>query len=191
MIAQRRPSYYLLQGHDDLEELTNSHLRVLANANVIDKELADSAMSQRLLFKGGKAPGIKQDAQTLKGINVARGRLGTLLNQQLYDLDRLDLTAKVSLHHELQQKVSHYLNSLASPVVAEKVGLLGEKLLSASNTDKVTYSFTLFEKTPGGNRVRVQTDNTDQPFDLNEGSKLGAGFYRQITRTDDLSGNCG
>ncbi len=131
MIAQRRPSYYLLQGHDDLEELTNSHLRVLANAKVIDKDLADSAMSQRLLFKGGKAPGIKQDAQTLKGINVARGRLGTLLNQQLYDLDRLDLTAKVSLHHELQQKVSHYLNSLASPAVAEKVGLLGERLLSA------------------------------------------------------------
>jgi len=180
MIAQRRPSYYLLQGHDDLEDLTNSHLRVLANANVIDKELADSAMSQRLLFKGGKAPGIKQDAQTLKGINVARGRLGTLLNQQLYDLDRLDLTAKVSLHHELQQKVSHYLNSLASPVVAEKVGLLGEKLLSATNTDKVTYSFTLFEKTPGGNRVRVQTDNTDQPFDLNEGSKLELGSTAKL-----------
>lgn len=180
MIAQRRPSYYLLQGHEDLEQLTDSHLRVLVNARVIDRELADSAMQQRLLFKGGKAAMLKQDAQTLKGINVARGRLGTLLNQQLYDLDRLDLTAKVSLHHELQQKVSHYLNSLASPAVAEQLGLLGEKLLTADKTDKVTYSFTLFEKTPDGNRVRVQTDNTDQPFDLNEGSKLELGSTAKL-----------
>lgn len=37
------------------------------------------------------------------------------------------------------------------------------------------YSFTLFELTPDGSRVRVQTDSTDQPFDINEGSKLELG----------------
>ncbi len=180
MIAQRRPSYYLLQGHDDLEQLTDSHLRVLANAQVVDKAIADAALAQRLVFKGGKAPLLKLSAQELKGINVARGRLGNLLNQQLYDLDRLDLTAKVALHNELQQKVSQYLNNLASPAFAEKVGLLGERLLSADSTGQVTYSFTLFERTPSGNRVRVQTDNTDQPFDLNEQSKLELGSTAKL-----------
>ncbi len=37
------------------------------------------------------------------------------------------------------------------------------------------YSFTLFELTPDGSRVRIQTDSTDQPFDINEGSKLELG----------------
>ncbi|MFC4655972.1 transglycosylase domain-containing protein [Rheinheimera marina] len=180
MIAQRRPSYYLLQGHDDLEQLTDSHLRVLSSARVVDKAVADAAIAQRLVFKGGKAPTLKLSAQELKGINVARGRLGNLLNQQLYDLDRLDLTAKVALHNELQQKVSQYLNNLASPAFAEKVGLLGERLLTASTTDQITYSFTLFERTPTGNRVRVQTDNTDQPFDLNEQSKLELGSTAKL-----------
>ncbi len=180
MIAQRRPSYYLLQGHDDLEQLTDSHLRVLSNARVVDKTVADAALAQRLVFKGGKAPTLKLSAQELKGINVARGRLGNLLNQQLYDLDRLDLTAKVALHNELQQKVSQYLNNLASPAFAEKVGLLGERLLTADTTDQITYSFTLFERTPTGNRVRVQTDNTDQPFDLNEQSKLELGSTAKL-----------
>ncbi|EPM86502.1 hypothetical protein A249_26425, partial [Pseudomonas syringae pv. actinidiae ICMP 18804] len=37
------------------------------------------------------------------------------------------------------------------------------------------YSFTLFERGADGSRVRVQTDSTDQPFDINEGSKLELG----------------
>ncbi len=42
------------------------------------------------------------------------------------------------------------------------------------------YSFTLFEKTPEGVKVRVQTDNTDQPFDINEGSKLELGSTAKL-----------
>lgn len=180
MIAQRRPSYYLLQGHDDLETLTDSHIRIVANAGIVDNAVATAALSQKLVFKGGKAASVKRTAQELKGINVARGRLGQLLNQQLYDLDRLDLTAKVALHNELQQKVSQYLNDLAKPEFAKAQGLVGERLLSANNAHKVTYSFTLFERTPNGNRVRVQTDNTDQPFDLNEQSKLELGSTAKL-----------
>lgn len=42
------------------------------------------------------------------------------------------------------------------------------------------YSFTLFELTTDGARVRVQTDNTDQPFDINEGSKLELGSTAKL-----------
>ena len=42
------------------------------------------------------------------------------------------------------------------------------------------YSFTLFERTADGSRVRVQTDSTDQPFDINEGSKLELGSTAKL-----------
>ncbi len=180
MIAQRRPSYYLIQGHDDLEELTNSHIRLLARAGIIDAGLRDEALKQKLSFRTQKPNNQKTELDSRKGINAARLRLGNLLNQPMYDLDRLDLNAHSTLHSDVQQKVSAYLRSLADPTVAGKYGLLGERLLSASGTDDVLYSFTLFEKTPDGNRVRVQTDSTDQPFDLNEHSKLELGSTAKL-----------
>lgn len=180
MIAQRRPSYYLIQGHDDLEDLTNSHIRLLARAGIIDAGLRDEALKQKLSFRTQKPNNQKTELDSRKGINAARLRLGNLLNQPMYDLDRLDLNAHSTLHSDVQQKVSAYLRSLADPTVAGKYGLLGERLLSASGTDDVLYSFTLFEKTPDGNRVRVQTDSTDQPFDLNEHSKLELGSTAKL-----------
>ena len=42
------------------------------------------------------------------------------------------------------------------------------------------YSFTLFEKDAGRVKVRVQTDNNDQPFDINEGSKLELGSTAKL-----------
>jgi len=180
MIAQRRPSYYLLQGHDDLEELTDSHIRLLAGAGIIDAGLRDAALNERLTFVRLQPNKAKDEADSRKGINAARLRLGNLLNLPMYDLDRTDLNAHSTLHGELQQKVSAYLKSLANPTVAGQYGLLGERLLSANNTGDVLYSFTLFEKTPEGNRVRVQTDSTDQPFDLNEHSKLELGSTAKL-----------
>ncbi len=180
MIAQRRPSYYLLQGHDDLEELTNSHIRLLARAGIIDSALRDASLTQTLTFRTQKPNKLKAELESRKGINAARLRLGNLLNQPMYDLDRLDLNAHSTLHSDVQQKVSAYLRSLADPKIAGQYGLLGERLLSANGTDDVLYSFTLFEKTADGNRVRVQTDSTDQPFDLNEHSKLELGSTAKL-----------
>lgn len=180
MIAQRRPSYYLLQGHDDLEQLTDSHIRLLGRAGVIDATLRDDALAQRLQFKAPESDKAKVEQDSRKGINAARLRLANLLDQSLYDLDRLDLNAHSTLHKDLQQKVSAYLKSLASPETAAKYGLIGERLLSPQGTDDVLYTFTLFEKTADGNRVRVQTDSTDQPFDLNEHSKLELGSTAKL-----------
>jgi membrane peptidoglycan carboxypeptidase len=180
MIAQRRPSYYLLQGHADLEELTDSHIRLLARAGIIDAGLRDKALTERLNFVRLQPNKAKDEADSRKGINAARLRLGNLLNQSMYDLDRLDLNAHSTLHGDVQQKVSAYLKSLANPAVAAQHGLIGERLLAASRTADVLYSFTLFEKTPDGNRVRVQTDSTDQPFDLNEHSKLELGSTAKL-----------
>jgi membrane peptidoglycan carboxypeptidase len=103
-----------------------------------------------------------------KGATLIRSRLAGLLDVSLYDLDRLDLAVASTLDHDLQKSVSAYLRSLSDADVARDAGLLGERLLAPGKLKSVNYSFTLFEHTPGGNRVRVQTDTTDQPLDINE-----------------------
>ncbi|WP_271411388.1 transglycosylase domain-containing protein [Pseudomonas sp. Q1-7] len=179
-IAQRRPSYYLTNAHEELNTLTDSHIRVLANAGMIDTPLRDAALGARLRFRDWVEEPAIQAVEANKGISVARSRLSGLLKMPFYDLDRLDLTASSTLHSELQNAVTDYLRELADPAVAEQVGLYGERLLSPEKTREVRYSFTLFERTPSGNRVRVQTDNTDQPFDINEGSKLELGSTAKL-----------
>ncbi|WP_122314525.1 transglycosylase domain-containing protein [Pseudomonas cichorii] len=175
VIAQRRPSYYLTKGRLELADLTDSHLRLLAQARVIEQPLADAALASTITYRDWVQQPTMQPIESNKGISVARTRLSNLLNRSLYDLDRLDLSATSTLQGELQTSVSQYLRDLANPAFAEKIGLFGERLLSPASTAQVRYSFTLFERGPDGSRVRVQTDSTDQPFDINEGSKLELG----------------
>ncbi|MBM7060430.1 penicillin-binding protein [Pseudomonas sp. UL073] len=180
MIAQRRPSYYLGRGRDELNQLTDSHLRILATGGVIDRPLRDAALASQLRFRDLQQQPALQANEINKGISVARSRLSAMLDLPLYDLDRLDLSATTTLNGELQQQVSQYLRQLADPAFAEQIGLYGERLLSPEKTADVNYSFTLFERTADGSRVRVQTDSTVQPFDINEGSKLELGSTAKL-----------
>ena len=180
MIAQRRPSHYLANGRDELAQLTDSHLRLLAQNTVIDPPLLKAALASHVTYRDWQQQPTVQPIDTNKGISVARSRLAALLNRPLYDLDRLDLSATSTLQAELQSQATDYLKQLADPTFAGKMGLLGERLLTPASTPQVRYSFTLFELTPDGSRVRVQTDNTDQPFDINEGSKLELGSTAKL-----------
>nr|WP_083700844.1 transglycosylase domain-containing protein [Halomonas sp. 1513] len=180
MIAQRRPSWYLTTGRQSLERLTDSYLRILAEAEVIDPLLRDAALVQRLSFRDFARDPVRLQVERDKGLQVARSRLGSLLGTSFYDLDRLDLSARTTLHGEVQRQVTDYLYRLADPAFAEQIGLFGERLLSAENTAEVNYSFTLFERGEDGYRVRIQTDNTGQPFDINEGSKLELGSTAKL-----------
>ncbi len=180
MIAQRRPSWYLTSGRAELAELTDSHLRVLANAGVIGQPLRDAALAQQLAFRNPATDPALPPVASDKGINAVRLRLVRHLGMPLYDLDRLDLSVDATLNQPLQQAVSDYLAKLSDPAFAEQVGLFGERLLSPQLTGDVRYSFTLFERGANGNRVRVQTDTTGQPFDINEGSKLELGSTAKL-----------
>ena len=180
LIAQRRPSYYLGAGRDDMAELTDSHIRLLANGGVIGTRLRNAALQQQVVFRNLRLePGIRE-VPSSKGITAARMRLSSLLGVSLYELDRLDLAATTPLHGELQGQISDYLHRLADPAFAGEVGLFGERMLSPERTGDVRYSFTLFERGEQGFRVRVQTDNTNQPFDINEGSKLELGSTAKL-----------
>ncbi|NVZ49517.1 penicillin-binding protein [Pseudomonas sp. B6002] len=180
IIAQRRPSHYLAKGRDELAQLTDSHLRLLAQNGVITPALLKAALASKVTYRDWVQQPTVQPVETNKGISVARSRLAALLDRPLYDLDRLDLSATTTLQAQLQGQVSDYLKHLADPDYARQLGLLGERLLTPASTAQVRYSFTLFELTPDGSRVRVQTDNTDQPFDINEGSKLELGSTAKL-----------
>lgn len=180
MIAQRRPSHFLSKGRNELATLTDSHLRLLAANNIIDRPLADAALASKVVFRDWVAQPTIVPIVTNKGISVARSRLSSALGRPLYDLDRLDLSATSTLQADLQGQVSEYLKSLADPAFAAQMGLIGERLLTPTSTTQVRYSFTLLERTADGSRVRVQTDSTDQPFDINEGSKLELGSTAKL-----------
>ena len=180
MIAQRRPSHYLSKGRVELAQLTDSHIRVLVANKVIDAPLADAALASKAVYRDWVAQPTIQPIITNKGISLARNRLAGMLNRPLYDLDRLDLSVTSTLKADLQTQVSKYLRDLADPAYAAEIGLIGERLLTPKTTDQVRYSFTLFERTADGSRVRVQTDSTDQPFDINEGSKLELGSTAKL-----------
>ncbi|RDB42046.1 penicillin-binding protein [Halomonas sp. DQ26W] len=180
MIAQRRPSWYLNGGRLALEQLTDSYLRLLADEGIIAPALRDSALAQQLTFRDFSGDPAELRIEQDKGLQTARGRLGSLLGQSFYDLDRLDLSARTTLHGGLQEQVTAYLYQLADPDFASEIGLFGDRLLSPEKTREVRYSFTLYERGEDSFRVRVQTDNTGQPFDINEGSKLELGSTAKL-----------
>lgn len=180
MIAHRRPSWYLAQGRQDLDRATDAHLRLLTEAGIIDAAWRDAALRQTLVFRDmAKNPPL-QPSPASKGTTAVRTKLAGLLGTSLYSLDRLDAQASTTLNGKLQEAVSTYLGRLTNPAFASSQELMGERLLQTDTLGEVRYSFTLMESTPQGNMVRVQTDTTQQPFDINEGSKLELGSTAKL-----------
>ena len=122
----------------------------------------------------------KLPASPGKGTTAARSRLAGWLGTSLYNLDRLDVRLDTTINAPLQDAVSGYLGRLGDPEFARSQGLIGERLLQPGTLGAVRYSFTLLERTPEGNQVRVQTDTTNQPLDINEGSKLELGSTAKL-----------
>ena len=180
IVAQRRPSWYLFGGRDDLLELVDSHVRLLASHQRIDGELAQAALDSRLSFRDWQREPLLESMTVGKIAGVTRNQLVSMLGRSAYDLDRLDLRVQSTLDAGLQRTVSDFLEALADEITAADAGLLGERLLSPQQAAEVRYSFTLMERTPTGHQVRVQTDTNGLPFDLNSGSKLELGSTAKL-----------
>jgi membrane peptidoglycan carboxypeptidase len=182
-IAQRRPAYYLGAGEKDLEILTNSHLRVLAQAGVISPALRDAALNVVLhpALGSGVAPPPANAFVTRKAANAVRNHLANLLgDSRLYNLDRLDLSVVTTLNADAQKAVTAALRKLSDNEAAAAAGLTGKGMLGNGDPSKVVYSFTLMERGDKVNYLRVQTDNYDQPLDINEGAKLDLGSTAKL-----------
>ncbi|SOD41143.1 Penicillin binding protein transpeptidase domain-containing protein [Nitrosovibrio sp. Nv4] len=182
MIAQRRPSYYLLGGREELAELTDSYLRVLAQAGVIPSRLRDAALKLPLSFRDtAAAPEEIRNFSEQKAVNAVRMRLASQLGlRRMYDLDRLDLSVQSTLDVELQKKTTDLLRRLKDPEYARAAGLYGHRLLGTEDPGKIIYSFTLSELTPEGAKFRILADNFEQPLDINKGTKLDLGSTAKL-----------
>ncbi len=182
IVAERRPSYYLATNRKALDALTDDHLDLLAGANVIPHALAERAKKIRLRSTDMRIDPPAPRFVDQKATNAQRIHVATLLGEsQLYALDRFDLQARTTINQPAQKIVSGYLQSLAKPDAAAASGLIGRRLLEPGNPlGNVIYSFTLYEKTPLGNVLRVQADNLNQPFDINSQARLDLGSTAKL-----------
>ncbi|RIZ70409.1 MAG: carboxypeptidase [Methylococcales bacterium] len=177
LLSQRRPSYLLGRGFDALQTLTDRYLRIMTEQGVISTALRDAALQIHSDRPSKIEPAEPQFFTEKKTQNVLRARLATTLGvKSNYDLDRLDLTVKSTLDYTTQQAVNHALKQLSEPIEARAAGILGFRMLN-QNTDlkPIVYSLMLFEKDKSGNLLRIQTDNYDQPLDINEGIRIDLG----------------
>jgi len=184
LIAQRRPSFYLIADRAQLETQADTHLRMLAKAGIINEEIRDLALSAKLQFR---KPAPAKASQTLtfvenKAANALRADITRQLGlSQLYDLDRLDLNVDTTLHASAQRAVTQQLKRLNDPAAVAELGLYGHYLLEPDDDlTKIIFSFTLHELTAEGAVVRIQADNLNQPFDINQGAKLDMGSSAKL-----------
>jgi membrane peptidoglycan carboxypeptidase len=182
IVAERRPSYYLAANRKALDASTDDHLDLLANAGVITRELADQAKQIELRSTKQRIDPPPPRFVDQKATNAQRIRVAQLLGEKrLYDLDRLDLEVNTTINQPAQKIISTYLQSLANLDAARASGLVGHRLLQPENPLKeVIYSFTLYEKTPLGNVLRIQADNLNQPFDINSQARLDLGSTAKL-----------
>ncbi len=181
LIAQRKPSFYLGSNHSELNDLTNSYVRLMAREGLISPALRNAALAIPLHFNIQHAVSNTNFVEQ-KAANAIRSRLAILLgmNRQ-YNLDRLDLSASSTLNAAAQKAVTSLLISLNTPEGAQATGIYGRNLLSPENDlSQIIYSFTLYEMTPQGALLRVQADNLNQPFDINRGAKLDLGSTAKL-----------
>ena len=182
MIAQRRPSQHLLGDGASLTRLTDSYLRLMAEAGVIAPSLRDAALPLPLHLQPELPPTPRPDFIQRKAASALRTHISSLLGvPRAYDLERLDLEAESSLDGEAQALAARVLAGLRKPDAAKAAGLVGFHMLDpGADPGPLVYSFTLFERGAQANLLRVQADNIDQPFDVNQGARLDLGSTAKL-----------
>jgi len=181
LIAQRRPAYYLNAGRTDLERLADAYLRALAAAGVIDPSLRDAALKARLVFAPRPSAPLAGSFVERKAVDAVRTELMVALGlPEVYRLDRMDLSADVSVDAAAQRRVAALLERLKDPHEVTALGLVGDQLLGDVDPGKVAWSVVLYERGKDRNLVRIHADSLNQPFDINSGAKLILGSTAKL-----------
>src|SRR5690606_32945332 len=125
LLSQRRPSYYLLAGKQELNRLADSYLRLLADAGVVERGVAEAALVQPLAFREGIPVNPVPTFANLKAITSVRTELLSMLGvENLYTRDRLDLKVVTSVATQVQDQVEAQLQRLTNPDYARAAGLV-------------------------------------------------------------------
>lgn len=180
-LAMRAPSLYLVADPHALAAQTDRYLRVLAGNGIISTRLRDSALKSSVQLRPEVAATRDADFVADKAPNAVRMELLPLLGlDNTYALDRLDLTVRTTLDTSAQGATTRFLEGLSDPSRVTAANMNADQLLDRGNPQSVVYSFTLYEHKGGANLLRVQTDNLDQPLDINQGTKLQLGSTAKL-----------
>jgi membrane peptidoglycan carboxypeptidase len=180
-LALRAPGWYLVRHPDLLKIQTNRYLRALAASGVISPRLRDLAL------RSGQEPHpepVRKGTTNFvsnKAPDAVRSTLVPLLGlSNTYALDRLDLAVKTTLDKKAQDSATQFLKGLSDRSKVAAANLNQYQLLDSGNPGSVIYSVTLYEQKAGANQLRVQTDNFDQPLDINQGTRLQLGSTAKL-----------
>jgi membrane peptidoglycan carboxypeptidase len=191
LLAQRRPSFYLASGsgQEALRTLTDQYLRRMIRDGVVPEELGMAALEAETKPRV-EAPSLPRPPFVeRKAQNQVRSSLLPLLGvPQLYDLDRYDLAVETTMHYSRQKTATEALVRMTDPAFVREAGFAEAPMLHQGDPSRVIYSLTLSERTPEGNRIRIQTDNFDGPFNINEGSRIELGSTAKLRTPGHLSG---
>lgn len=181
-LAHRRPSAYLIGSREELKKLTDVYLDLLAREGVISEEFRDFAQTLALPFR--KTPPVAAPVSFLerKAANLVRTALLSMFDMsRLYELDRFDLTVKSTIDLKAQDAMTAVMRKLREEKFVREAGLVGFRILEAErDPGKVNYSITLYERGENANYLRVETDNLDQPLNINKGVKLDLGSTAKL-----------
>jgi membrane peptidoglycan carboxypeptidase len=180
-LAMRAPGWYLMRRQDELKTQIDRYLRALATDGIISTSLRDLALSVPLDPRPDQAEPETASFISNKAPNAIRSSLLPLLGlDNNYALDRLDLGVKTTLDKQAQDSTAEFLRSLSDRSKVAASALNQYQLLDSGNPESVIYSVTLYEQTAGVNELRIQTDNFDQPLDINQGTRLQLGSTAKL-----------
>jgi hypothetical protein len=157
-----------------------SYLDLLAGAGLISGELREAAARVRLVQRPSAGGGVDRSRER-KPASPVRSRLVEALGLAGYpELDALDLRVESTLDRAAQARATDALRAFRDPARAAAAGLTGFRLLRAGEGEGVVYSFALYERGDGANRLLVQTDNFDRALDVSEDAKLDLGSTAKL-----------
>jgi membrane peptidoglycan carboxypeptidase len=181
LLAGRRPAYYLNGDGAALAALTDSYLRLMAGAGIIDPVLRDAALGARLHFRTQLPPPAAVFFVGNKATDRLRAELMTLLHlPDLYALDRVDVSGYGTVDTAAQKRVTDVLERLGDPAYVRSLGLVGHDLLGGEKPGRVAWIVVLYERGAERNYLRVHADSLNSPFDINSGAKLILGSTAKL-----------
>lgn len=180
-LALRAPTRYLLRDPNALADKTDHYLRLLSRSGIISARLRDNALAARKSLRPRASPEPPESFTANKASNAIRVSLLTTLGlHDEYTLDRLDMTARTTLDGPAQKSVSQFLDGLSGQNAVKAAGLDQYQLLDQGNPGSVIYSVTVYARGADSNQLRIQTDNFNQPLDINRGTKLQLGSTAKL-----------
>jgi membrane peptidoglycan carboxypeptidase len=177
----KAPSFYLIKDREALMGRVDYFTDMLLKEKEIDSEFHGMLKAASVNFRSGRISLPQPSFAERKAPNTIRHYLlKTLDLPDFYDLDRLDVTIHSTLDADMQKQATLMLKQLTDTRYVESAGLTRDRMLKHGDPKNLIYSFLLYEKTPSGNALRVQADNLDKPFDINEGVKLDLGSTAKL-----------